>query len=199
MGTESPGFCLKKQQDCLGEVTLLLFLTMEMVQTVKKDIIYSMRMSSAVRDALKKAAKKTRRTVASLLDKIITDYLEKEGFAVQEEQTLERRKFPRKKITLPGTAYLETGEQIEAFPSVILDMSAGGVLVTYPKGSPVRMASIGELPKFELAFALPHTGEVVRFGCNSCRMLDVGNEIQIGATFRNAADESLQKLKSYLA
>ncbi len=47
---------------------------------MKKDIVYSIRMNILVRDALKRAAIKERRTVASLLDKIILDYLEGERY-----------------------------------------------------------------------------------------------------------------------
>ena len=73
---------------------------------MQKDTVYSMRMNSKVREALKRAAKKEYRTVASLLDKIITDYLEKEGFLLRPEFGAERRKFPRRKITLPAKTYL---------------------------------------------------------------------------------------------
>ena len=69
---------------------------------MKKDVIYSMRMNRQVRDALKKVAHKKHRTVASLLDKIISDYLEKEGYIDLHGIREERRRHARKKITLPG-------------------------------------------------------------------------------------------------
>ena len=50
-----------------------------MVKDVKKDTIYSLRLNSLVREALKNAAEMECRTMASLLNKIITDYLRKEG------------------------------------------------------------------------------------------------------------------------
>ena len=52
---------------------------------MKKDIVYSIRMSILVREALKRAAKKERRTVASLLDKIILDYLEEQRYLLPHE------------------------------------------------------------------------------------------------------------------
>jgi len=166
---------------------------------VKKDIIYSMRMTRRVREALKEAARRDRRTVASLLDKIITDYLESEGFSLHDDEiSRERRRFPRKKITLPGTAYMRTSEGATALPGVILDISLGGVLVTYPKGSGVKLESIGELPNFELHFALPDTGDRVVFGCDARRINDTGNEIQIGATFAHCKEQSAEKLQGYL-
>jgi hypothetical protein len=155
-------------------------------------------MSRSVQEALKRAAQKDRRSVASLLDKIITDFLELEGFSIRESHDVERRKYPRRKITLPGTTRLHNGGQPRAFPSVILDVSMTGALVTYPKGSEINFASVGDLPQFELCFDLPRTGEQVCLNCKARRMADMGNEIQVGATFNETKESELQKLQAYL-
>lgn len=164
-----------------------------------KDVIYSMRMNSRVRDALKKAAQRERRTVASLLDKIITDYLEKEGILIRNGFSEERRRFRRKKIILPSATHLQTGAAAGSFPSVILDLSGGGVLVTYPKGSEIKVSSLGELPNFSLSFELPNSGESVRFDCDARRMFDTGSEIQVGATFKQPDENNLHKLQTFLS
>jgi len=44
---------------------------------MKKDVIYCMRMSWRVRETLSRIAKKDHRSVASLLDKIVADYLQR--------------------------------------------------------------------------------------------------------------------------
>jgi predicted transcriptional regulator len=49
-----------------------------------KDATYTLRLDSRVKDALKTAAKRDRRTVSSLLEKLIYDYLTKEGFHLPE-------------------------------------------------------------------------------------------------------------------
>lgn len=166
---------------------------------MKKDVIYSMRMNRQVRDALKKVARKKHRTVASLLDKIISDYLEKEGYIDLHGIREERRRHARKKITLPGKLYLQTDTQLQDFPSVILDLSAGGVLLTYPKGSSgVRVNSIEELPAFQLSFELPNTRESLSFNCSARHISVNGEEIKVGATFQNPDQRQLQSLHQYL-
>ncbi|MEJ2170785.1 MAG: Arc family DNA-binding protein [Desulfobacterales bacterium] len=75
---------------------------------MKKDAVYSMRMSSRVREALKKAARKERRTVASLLDKIIIEYLSQEGHINLDA---ERRNFSRTRITLPAKSIVRQGRR----------------------------------------------------------------------------------------
>jgi hypothetical protein len=164
---------------------------------MKKDAVYTLRMSSRVREALKKAAMKERRTVASLLDKIITDYLGKEGILTGPEFGIERRRFPRKKTTLPARTFLGT-KSGDVFPGVVLDMSMGGVLVTYPKGLEIRFTSMGELAHFELCFVLPRADAELYFDCRARHMRDTGNEIQVGATFNKPEGKYLQQLNSYL-
>ena len=165
---------------------------------MKKDAIYSMRMSSRVREALKKAAMIERRTVASLLDKIISDYLSREGILKGSEFGTERRRFPRKKITLAASTLMVRGSTRESFPGVVLDISMGGVLITYAKGSEVRFVSVGELPHFELCLELPLEDGELCFDCRARHMRDTGDEIQIGAAFSKPRGDYLQRLSSFL-
>ncbi|MBW1981531.1 MAG: PilZ domain-containing protein [Deltaproteobacteria bacterium] len=165
---------------------------------MKKDTIYTLRMSSRIREALGTAAKRERRTVASLLDKIITDYLAKEGLLRGPEFDAERRMFPRKKMTIPAVTLLRAGSEEQSFPSVVLDISLGGVLVTYPKGSEIRFSSMGELPRFILCIEMPKAKERLCFDCNARHMRDTGDEIQVGATFEDPRGTDLQKLNRYL-
>lgn len=168
------------------------------VDEVEKDAVYSMRMSSKIRDALRRAAKKERRTVASLLDKVITDFLQKEGFFLGPELGGERRRFPRKKITLPATTIHGAGKKSETYPGVILDISRGGLLVTYAKGSEIQFTSKGELPRFRVCFQAPQSRKELYFDCIARHMRDTGEAIQVGANFSDPSEKSLQRLAPYL-
>jgi hypothetical protein len=165
---------------------------------MKKDIVYSIRMSLLVREALKRAAKKERRTVASLLDKIILDYLEEQRYLLPSETGSDRRNFNRNKITLPATTLLNNGAAMETFPCVVIDIAMGGVLITYPKGSPIRTIFMQELRNFTLAFNLPQTGDELHFQCDARRMVEADNEIQVGAIISEPDEEALEKLRTYL-
>ena len=165
---------------------------------MEKDTVYSMRISSKVREALNRAAKKECRTVASLFNKVITDYLEKEGFFPRLPFGEERRNFPRTRISLPTTTYLEKGLKAEAFPGVALDISRGGVLVTYAKGTDIRFTSKGELPRFRVSFHLLKGNKQLCFDCIARHMRDVGREIQVGANFSHPWENDLQNLAAYL-
>ena len=165
---------------------------------MKKDVVYTMRMSSRVRDSLKLAARKERRTVASLLDKIISDYLETAGFLKDSTVGEEKRKFSRKKVPLPAKTLLRQGSEVMALASVILDISPGGVLVTHPKPAQIRFSSIGELPQFEINFDPPSAGRKMCLKCDGRHIRDTGNEIQIGAAFTDPSEEDVAALETYL-
>jgi hypothetical protein len=162
----------------------------------KKNTIYTVRMSRRVREALRKAAFKERRTVASLLDKIVADYLLKEGFLKDPELSTERRASPRKKLAIPAKTVLEN----ETFRGVILNMSMGGVLITYAKASGIKVRSVGELIPFEVCLDIPKEKTEICLDCQARHMRDTGSEIEIGAAFINAERDRLQKLSTtYLA
>jgi hypothetical protein len=152
---------------------------------MKKDTIYSLRMNRKVREALQRASNKERRTVASLLDKIITDYLTKEGFLSNADFGAERRKFHRKKLTMPTETILKDAAKQKSVPGVVLNLSLGGALITYPKSSKVRFSSVGKLPDFELNLQIPGKQDVLRFECNAKHLRDKGDEIHIGVSFNN--------------
>jgi hypothetical protein len=155
-------------------------------------------MNSKIREALGRAAKKERRTVASLLDKVITDFLQEEGVFLGSELGGERRRFHRKKVTLPATTILKNGSKSQTYPGVILNISRGGVLVTYGKGSDMQFTSKGELPHLRVCFSVPQSRKELCFDCVACHMRDTGEEIQVGASFIEPSEEKLQKLAPYL-
>jgi len=165
---------------------------------MKKDVVYSIRMSVLVRESLKRAARKDRRTVASLLDKIILDYLEDERYLQLSETGTDRREFKRKKITLPATLTIKIGGKTETSACVILDIAMGGVLVSFPRNSKINLSTTGDLPHFKLSFHLPQIEDKLHFQCDTRRIIEKNKEIQISAVIREADDETLKRLKFYL-
>jgi len=171
---------------------------------MKKDVVYSIRMNILVRESLKRAAVQERRTVASLLDKIILDYLEDERYLQLSETGTDRRgfqdrrRFKRKKIALPATLTIRVGGKTETFACVIIDIAMGGVLVSFPKSSKIKICTAGDLPHFKLSFHLPQIEDKLHFQCDTLRIIEKYREIQIGAVIREPDEETLKQLKFYL-
>ena len=165
---------------------------------MKKDTIYSLRLNSMIRDTLKKAAEVECRTVASLLDKIITDYLKKEGFLSRPELGAERRRFLRDSIPLTSRTILKTGEKIDSIPSVVRDISLGGVKLIFPKDAEIKITPSAMRSHFELCIDFPKDGQQLTFACDTRHIHRTDNEIQIGASFENMSLDAIQSLRGYL-
>jgi predicted DNA-binding protein len=171
---------------------------------MKKDVVYSIRMSILVRESLKRAAQKERRTVASLLDKIILDYLEDEQYLQLPETGSDRRGFQdrrsskRKKITLPATLTFKLQGKTMTFACAILDIAMGGVLISFLRNSDLKLSTSEDLPHFKLSFHLPQIEDQLHFQCDTLRIIKKDKEIQIGAAIREPDDEALRQLKFYL-
>jgi hypothetical protein len=165
---------------------------------MKKPVMFCMRMSQTLRDALRKAAEKDHRSVSSFLHQIIADYLMREGFTLRDSRPDERRRFARKAVKLPCATGFGPGKPIEAADGRVVDVSLGGVLLAYPKDSRLKVPTLGELPDFEVSFQLPSTAEKICLNCNVRRMSDSGDEIHVGAVITGAGDDSLQTLKRYM-
>lgn len=165
---------------------------------MKKDTIYSLRLNSLIRDALKKAAALECRTVASLLDKIITDYLKKEGILTQFDLGAERRRYLRESIPLTSRTILKNGETIDSFPSVVRDISLGGVKLIFPKDAEIKITPSAMLSHFELSIVFPKDENQLIFACDARHIHRTDSEIQIGASFKDMDTDQVQRLSGYL-
>ena len=165
---------------------------------MKKDTAYSLRMNSNVRAALKKAAEANCRTTASLLDKIITDFLKNEGFMTKRQLGEERRRFSRKRIPLPSKTVLRTNGKTDSIPSVVKDISLGGVKVVFPRDIEKKITTSSMLPHFDLSVDFPRDNRQLTFECDMRHLNKTDSEIQVGAAFENISKKNIQRLKNYL-
>ncbi len=165
---------------------------------MKKDIVYSIRMNSRIRDLLKMAAEKDRRTMASLIEKIFHDYLEKEGLLTKPDFNTETRKHYRKGVMLPVKTMCMENEEERVFSGVAINVSKGGAMVLFPKGFGVPFESGDEYPRFELCVESTKSGESVWFDCETRHWALNDSQIQLGAEFVNPKKESMETLNRLL-
>ena len=165
---------------------------------MKKDTVYSLRLNSKVREALKKAAEVKCRTMASLLDKILTDYLRDEGFLTRMQLGEERRRFKREGVPLPSRVIFKTNGKTESIPSVVKDISIGGVKVVFPKYVEKKITISSKMPHFELLVDFPRDNQQLSFECDMRHINKIESEIQIGAAFENMNKQKVQQLTDYL-
>ena len=166
---------------------------------MKKDIVYSIRINHRIKDLLKMAAEKDRRTMASLIEKIFYDYLEKEGFMTKPDSTSEKRKHYRKGVTLPIKTLCMENEEECIFSGVVVNVSSGGAMVVFPKGFGLPFESGDEHPRFELCVESPDSGEDIYLNCETRHRATDDNQIQLGAAFVDPKKEGVQTLNHLIS
>ncbi len=165
---------------------------------MKKDIVYSIRINHRIKDLLKMAAEKDRRTMASLIEKIFYDYLEKEGFMTKPDSTSEKRKHYRKGVTLPiKTLCMENDEK--CFVSgVVINISKGGAMLLFPKGFGIPFESDNSPSRFKFCVESPKSREEVWFDCETRHWEINDHQIRVGTAFVDPKQDVIETVSQFL-
>jgi hypothetical protein len=163
---------------------------------MKKTLTICFRTDRKLRDLLEAAAREDRRTVSSVIEVILTDYLVRNrGFS--DRDRVERRRYPRKQVTLP--AYVEvSGADATRHSAVILDLSLAGMGVSVPRECVSKIYEKGKKSLFEISFTLPSEHKPVRVLCTPLRLIPSNGNAYLGVRFVDAAFENYQRIQQYL-
>ena len=144
------------------------------------------------------AAEKDRRTMASLIEKIFHNYLEKEGFLTKPTFDTETRKHVRKGSMLPVKTLCMENDEKCFVSGVVINISKSGAMLLFPKGFGVPFESDNSPSRFELCVESPKSKEEVWFDCETRHLAITDNQIQLGAAFVNPKEKSMQALNHWL-
>ncbi len=165
--------------------------------SMRKEKIFSLRLTSGMRDALGKAARRDRRSIASLLEKVISDYLAKEGIKWEEAVSyLDRRQYPRTNVSLPARLTIQqTPEIFEETEALIENMSLGGSYVTYTNGhrSPWKLQS-----SIHLVVRIPGAAAPLELVGRAVRVLRDDQKVGVGLQHMGTPKETLVLIDRFL-
>ncbi len=166
---------------------------------MKKDTVYTFRMRWEVKEAIQRAARKDHRSVASLLDKIISDYLEKEGLPATIAFDRERRRFFRNSISFPIVATVNAPNEKELYAGMTKNVSTEGALVEFPAnaGIPIKLSNPDSL--LRLCLDPESKRNDSWFDFDAKHMAYDGKNIRIGGMFRNLSSSQANKLNQHLS
>ncbi len=153
-----------------------------------RDTVICFRTSEQLRKALEGISQNDRRSLSSVIENALYDYVSKSApVKVQEE----KRRYPRKKISVPA---LVTGPDGVVHAGMVNDISLGGLNLSMPNGS--FQESDGE-PKLSLVFALPQSEKPLTMQC-SPRHVRADAQTNMGLTLVDTDFQSYQTLQNYL-
>jgi hypothetical protein len=159
---------------------------------MKKDLTICFRTSDDLRTSLEKIAADERRSLSSIIETILYDFL-KQKKALQSLKQ-ERRRYPRKPVSFPTFVYKSGSEEQALQPGTIVDISLGGIRILIPYDAKVdEAANIGTL------FTLPNEKIPLKMHCAVNRVIPAEENIkEVGASFVDSDFASYQKLQNYL-
>ena len=124
------------------------------------------------RKAIEKVSSSERRSLSSVIENILYDYVEKKRPARTEE---EKRRFPRKKISAPA---LVTSVDGTVHAGMVNDLSLGGINFSVPIISGRKRATIRRSP---FLFTLPKSEKPLSVQCTAKHVRSNG-QTNVGAT-----------------
>ena len=161
---------------------------------MKKDGHISFRASKELHESLARVAREDRRSLSSTIEIVLTNYLKgRKAFQGVEK---ERRQYPRKVLSVPAVINQEESGQTGI--GAITEISLGGVRVLIPKDFKHQILIDPQGSKFEIVFNLPAENRPIRLSCESNRVVDGEDGVQVGACFVDADFKNYKTLQTYL-
>jgi hypothetical protein len=154
-----------------------------------RDTTICFRTSDDLRNELERISTSERRSLSSLIENILYDYVGlKEPIRLDEE----KRRYPRKKVSVPA---LVTGPDGTVHAGVVNDVSLGGLNFFVPDSFDQEM---GEEFKISIVFSLPQSERPLTFQCVP-RHVSSDGQTNIGASLVNADFQTYRILENYLS
>ena len=160
---------------------------------MKKDITICFRTSENLREALERVARGERRSLSALIQNVLHDYLNQKRIPPSDK---EKRRHPRREVSLP--AFTSLGDSEGAHPSIIHDISLGGLRLSLPKEARVSIHEDEEKTYIDILFALPAEKSPVKMRCKPGRIRQTNGEIEVGVAFADCDFPNYQKVQNYL-
>lgn len=152
--------------------------------------------SPELKTRLEKIAGEEGLDVSCVLESLIYHYLKNEKSMTGVFQN--RRRFERKKITIP--AYIgDTSWQREHFvEGTILDISLGGIKMSIPKGTKVDIRNAQEREELSVIFRIPSCYWPISVKISPQAVCESAEEVHVGAAIVDSDFQAYSALKKYL-
>jgi hypothetical protein len=161
-----------------------------------KNITICFRTNDDLRRALAKTSKQERRSLSSMIENILIEYLEDEkAFSRTKE---EKRRFPRKPLEAPALIRGLTPDGKDVSAGIVLNMSIGGLQVSIPSNYECQISEDQENAKFSVVFTLPESKRPLTVQCALQHASSINGDTNIGASFCDSDFTSYQAIQNYL-
>ena len=163
---------------------------------MKKDNTICFQTSSEIKSSLEKIAEKERQSVSSVVESIIYHYL-KNNKAV-EGIFQNRRRFERKKVSIPAYIGYTRWQSDDFVAGTILEISLGGIKMSIPKGTEMEIQNVSKTDEISVIFRIPSCHWPISVKINPRGVYESAEEVQFGASLINPNFQAYSALQKYL-
>jgi hypothetical protein len=153
-----------------------------------RDTVICFRTSEDLRKALEKVSESDRRSLSSVIENILYDYVDRRS---PKEVSGEKRRYPRKKISAPA---LVTDLEGVVHAGMVNDISLGGLHISVPNAFQQEMRDDA---KISVVFTLPQSEKPLTVQC-APRYVRSNGQTDIGALLVDSDFRSYRTLQEYL-
>ena len=163
----------------------------------KKDNTICFQTSSEIKRFLEKIAEKESRSVSSVAESIVHNHFTNDKAV--EEVSQNRRRFERKKISIPAYIGDTRWQRHDFVAGTILDISFGGIKMSIPKGTRLEIQNVRETDELSIIFSIPTSLWPISMKINPRRVFESAEEIQLGASLINPSFPAYSALQKCLS
>ncbi len=163
----------------------------------KKDDTICFQASSTIKGFLEKLAEKERKSVSAVVESLVHHYF-KHDQAV-EGAFHNRRRFDRKKISIPAYIGDTQWQRHDFVAGTILDISFGGIRMSIPKGTRLEIRNVCETDELNIIFSIPTSLWPISMKINPRRVSESADEIELGASLINPSFQAYSALQKCLS
>ena len=163
---------------------------------MKKDSLICFRLSRDLRDAVIKVAKERRQSLSSTMEIALINYLN-EREAMKDIEN-DRRQYPRKPLSIPAFINHYSSENSQLNEASVLDISLGGIKISIPGNMKYEISFDPQKSKFQIIFTLPNEKRPLLLACEPRNVVDLPENVFIGASIIDADFDIYKSLQAYL-
>jgi hypothetical protein len=163
---------------------------------MKKDNTICFQASSEIKGFLEKIAEKESRSVSSVVESIIYNYLKNDKAVEGIFQN--RRRFERKKVSILAYIGDNRWQRHDFVAGTILDISLGGIKMSIPKGTKVEIQNVSETDELSIIFRIPNYHWPISVKISPRGVFEYAEEVQFGTSLINPDFQTYSALQKYL-
>jgi hypothetical protein len=163
---------------------------------IEKDTTICFRTTSDIRNAIEEIAEKENGSVSAVVESIVYHHLR--GNKALKCVFQNRRRSEREKVSFPAFIGDPRWQRRDFIAATIQDISFGGIRVSIPKGTRVKIDNYGKEAEFSVIFSVPDTLWPIHVECRPKWVADSEESFQLGAALVNPDLTAYKVMQKYL-